>query len=160
MPAQVVMASLAEAAAQGASHGAQLCLPLPAGDPWFELSVARKNTLEAEGLRFIVLSRDITERKHAEAEIEHLAFFDALTGLPNRRSLLDRLQHALAASARYGTYGALMFIDLDHFKVLNDTRRHVAGDLQLQEVAQRLRASVRGEDSVVRLGGDEFMLML
>ena len=67
--------------------------------------MARKNTLEAEGLRFIVLSRDITERKHAEAEIEHLAFFDALTGLPNRRLLLDRLQHALAASTRYGIYG-------------------------------------------------------
>lgn len=163
MPAQavqVVMASLAEATAQGTSHGAQICLPLPAGDSWFELSVARKNTLDGEGLRFIVLSRDITERKQAQAEIEHLAFFDALTGLPNRRLLLDRLQHALAASARYGTYGALMFIDLDHFKVLNDTRGHVAGDLLLQEVAQRLRASVRGEDSVARLGGDEFVLML
>ncbi|MBX9914773.1 MAG: EAL domain-containing protein [Pseudomonadaceae bacterium] len=163
MPAQaarVVMASLAEAAAQGTAQGGQICLPLSTGESWFELSVARKKSLDGEGLRFIVLSRDITERKQAQAEIEHLAFFDALTGLPNRRLLLDRLQHALAASTRYGTYGALMFIDLDHFKVLNDTRGHVAGDLLLQEVAQRLRASVRGEDSVARLGGDEFVLML
>jgi diguanylate cyclase (GGDEF)-like protein len=158
--AQIVMASLAEAAAQGSSHGAQICLPLPAGDSWFELSVARKKSLDAEGQRFIVLSRDITERKHSEAEIEHLAFFDALTGLPNRRLLLTRLQHALETSARYGSHGALLFIDLDHFKVLNDTKGHDAGDQLLQEVAQRLRDSVRGEDCVARLGGDEFVLML
>jgi diguanylate cyclase (GGDEF)-like protein/PAS domain S-box-containing protein len=158
--AQLVMASLSEAAAQGTSHGAQICLPLSVGDSWFELSVARKNTLVGEGQRFIVLSRDITERKKAEAEIAHLAFFDALTGLPNRRLLLDRLQLALTASARHGRYGALLFIDLDHFKVLNDTRGHVAGDLLLQEVAQRLRTSVRGDDCVARLGGDEFVLML
>ncbi len=158
--AQMVMASLSEAAAQGTSHGAQICLPLPAGDSWFELSVARKNTLDGEGLRFIVLSRDITERKKAEAEIAHLAFFDALTGLPNRRLLLDRLQLALTTSARHGRYGALLFIDLDHFKMLNDTRGHVVGDLLLQEVAQRLRTSVRGDDCVARLGGDEFVLML
>ncbi|MDP3845813.1 MAG: EAL domain-containing protein [Pseudomonas sp.] len=158
--AQVVMDALAAAAEHGSSQGAQLCLPLKQGDCWFELSVARKNTLEGEGLRFIVLSRDITERKRAEAEIEHLAFFDALTGLPNRRLLLDRLQHALEASARHGAHGALLFIDLDNFKVLNDSKGHVAGDLLLQEVAQRLRAAVRGEDSVARLGGDEFVLML
>jgi diguanylate cyclase (GGDEF)-like protein len=158
--AQAVMASLAEAALLGSSQGAQICLPLPAGDSWFELSVARKKSLDVEGQRFIVLSRDISMRKQAEAEIEHLAFFDPLTGLPNRRLLLDRLQHALTVSARHDSYGALLFIDLDHFKVLNDTRGHVAGDLLLQEVAQRLRASVRGEDSVARLGGDEFVLML
>ena len=163
MPAQAaqrVMACLSEAAARGSSHGAQICLPLPIGDSWFELSVARKKTLDGEGQRFVVLSRDISERKKAEAEIEHLAFFDALTGLPNRRLLLDRLQLALTASARHGNYGALLFIDLDHFKVLNDTRGHVAGDLLLQEVAQRLRGSVRGDDCVARLGGDEFVLLL
>jgi diguanylate cyclase (GGDEF)-like protein/PAS domain S-box-containing protein len=158
--AQVVMMALAEAAEQGTSQGAQLFLPLKHGDCWFELSVARKNTNPQEGARFIVLSRDITERKQAEAEIEQLAFFDALTGLPNRRLLLDRLQHALEASARHGTHGALLFIDLDNFKVLNDSKGHVVGDLLLQAVAQRLRASVRGEDSVARLGGDEFVVML
>jgi diguanylate cyclase (GGDEF)-like protein len=158
--AQAVMASLAEAALLGGSQGAQICLSLPVGDSWFELSVARKKSLDAEGQRFIVLSRDITRRKQAEAEIEHLAFFDPLTGLPNRRLLLDRLQQALTVSARHDSYGALLFIDLDHFKVLNDTRGHLSGDLLLQEVAQRLQASVRGEDSVARLGGDEFVLML
>ncbi|MBX9756573.1 MAG: EAL domain-containing protein [Pseudomonadaceae bacterium] len=158
--AQVVMDALAAAAEHGSSQGAQLCLSLKQGDCWFELSVARKNTNLLEGPRFIVLSRDITERKQAEAEIEQLAFFDALTGLPNRRLLLDRLQHALTASARSGNCGALLFIDLDNFKVLNDSKGHVVGDLLLQEVAQRLRAAVRGDDSVARLGGDEFVVML
>jgi diguanylate cyclase (GGDEF)-like protein/PAS domain S-box-containing protein len=158
--AQVVMTALAEAAEQGFAKGGQLFLPLKHGDCWFELSVARKNTDPQEGSRFIVLARDITERKQAEAEIEQLAFFDSLTGLPNRRLLLDRLQHALEASARYGTSGALLFIDLDNFKLLNDSKGHVAGDMLLQAVAQRLRATVRGEDSVARLGGDEFVVML
>ena len=157
---QTVMASLAQAQQHGSSQGAQIFLPLPTGGSWFELSIARKKSLNAEAPRFIVLSRDITERKQAEAEIEQLAFFDSLTGLPNRRLLLDRLRHALTVSARNDTYGALLFIDLDHFKLLNDTKGHVVGDLLLQEVAQRLRTSVRGEDSVARLGGDEFVLML
>ena len=158
--AQVVMDALAAAAEHGTSQGAQLCLSLKQGDCWFELSVARKNTSLLEGPRFIVLSRDITERKQAEAEIEQLAFFDALTGLPNRRLLLDRLQHALTTSARSGSHGALLFIDLDNFKVLNDSKGHLVGDLLLQEVARRLCAAVRGEDSVARLGGDEFVVML
>jgi diguanylate cyclase (GGDEF)-like protein/PAS domain S-box-containing protein len=158
--AQAVMAAIGEAALRGTSQGTQILLPTPTGDRWFEISIARKNATEGEGLRFIVLSRDITERKQAQAEIERLAFFDALTGLPNRRLLLDRLQHALTASARSGSYGALLFIDLDNFKDLNDTKGHDAGDLLLQEVARRLRASVRGEDSVARWGGDEFVVMV
>jgi diguanylate cyclase (GGDEF)-like protein/PAS domain S-box-containing protein len=103
---------------------------------------------------------DITERKKAEDEINRLAFFDPLTGLPNRRLLLDRLQHALATSARSGRYGAIMFIDLDNFKIINDTEGHDCGDLLLVEVAQRLQSCVREGDTVARLGGDEFVVML
>jgi diguanylate cyclase (GGDEF)-like protein/PAS domain S-box-containing protein len=103
---------------------------------------------------------DITQYKKAEEEIHNLAFYDYLTGLPNRRLLLDRLQQALVASARHNLHGAILFIDLDNFKVLNDTRGHAVGDLLLIEVAKRLSESVRGEDTVSRLGGDEFVVML
>ena len=102
---------------------------------------------------------DITARKQAEEKIRNLAFYDPLTGLPNRRMLFDRLQQACANSARHGQYGAAFFIDLDHFKVLNDTLGHDHGDLLLQEVGRRLLASVRGEDTVARIGGDEFVVM-
>ena len=103
---------------------------------------------------------DITARKLAEDEIKHLAFYDPLTELPNRRLLLDRLQQALASSARSGHNGALLFIDLDNFKTLNDALGHDKGDLLLQQVAQRLAACVREGDTVARLGGDEFVVML
>jgi len=103
---------------------------------------------------------DITQRKAAEDQIRQLAFFDPLTGLPNRRMLMDRLQHALASSARNGLSGALLFIDLDHFKNLNDTLGHDKGDLLLQQVAQRLLTCVREDDTVARLGGDEYVVML
>jgi diguanylate cyclase (GGDEF)-like protein/PAS domain S-box-containing protein len=103
---------------------------------------------------------DITQRKAAESEIKHLAFYDPLTLLPNRRLLLDRLQHALSSSARSQRAGALLFIDLDNFKILNDTLGHDKGDLLLQAVAKRLSASVREGDTVARLGGDEFVVML
>jgi diguanylate cyclase (GGDEF)-like protein/PAS domain S-box-containing protein len=103
---------------------------------------------------------DISERKAAEEEIKHLAFYDQLTGLPNRRLLMDRLGHALAFSGRNGTDGALLFIDLDNFRTLNDTLGHNIGDLLLQQVAKRLETCVRKSDSVARLGGDEFVVML
>jgi diguanylate cyclase (GGDEF)-like protein/PAS domain S-box-containing protein len=103
---------------------------------------------------------DITERKKAEQQVHQLAFYDPLTGLPNRRLLMDRLQHAFAASARSQHYGAIMFLDLDHFKTLNDTRGHEIGDLLLKEVAVRLSSCVRDGDTVVRLGGDEFVVIL
>lgn len=103
---------------------------------------------------------DITTNKAAEQEIRNLAFYDPLTGLPNRRLLLDRLNHALANSARSGRQGALLFIDLDHFKTLNDTAGHGVGDLLLKQVAERLTSVVREGDTVVRLGGDEFVVML
>jgi len=103
---------------------------------------------------------DITARKAAEAEIKNLGFFDTLTGLPNRRLLLDRLKQALASSARSGREAALLFIDLDDFKTINDSLGHAIGDLLLQQVAQRLTSCVREGDTVARLGGDEFVVML
>ena len=121
---------------------------------WLELRVHPF----AEGLA--VYFRDVTERKAAEEKIHHLAFFDPLTELPNRQLLLDRLTHALADSFITAEFGALMFIDLDNFKVLNDTLGHFQGDLLLQKVATRLKACVRKTDTVARLGGDEFVVML
>ena len=103
---------------------------------------------------------DITERKKSENEIYHLAFFDFLSQLPNRRLLLDRLRQAVATCARNQTGCALMFIDLDNFKTLNDTRGHGVGDLLLIEVAKRLQACVREGDTLARFGGDEFVLLL
>jgi len=103
---------------------------------------------------------DITCRKVLEIKIRQLAYFDPLTGLPNRRMLDDRLQHAMATSNRSGLYGALMFLDLDNFKPLNDMHGHGVGDLLLVEVAKRLSACVREIDTVARLGGDEFVVLL
>ncbi|MBK5930201.1 putative bifunctional diguanylate cyclase/phosphodiesterase [Halochromatium salexigens] len=108
----------------------------------------------------VVLNQDITERKAFEDRIEQLAFYDALTGLPNRRLLLDRLGQVLATIKRNGSYGALLFIDLDHFKDLNDSLGHDVGDLLLIEVAQRLQTCMRASDTVARLGGDEFVIVL
>ncbi len=109
---------------------------------------------------WVAVGRDITRRKVAESEIRHLAFYDPLTQLPNRQLLMNRLQQALAHNHQRPRECALMFIDLDNFKALNDTMGHQKGDLLLQQVAKRLTASVREADTVARLGGDEFVVML
>lgn len=106
------------------------------------------------------VTRNISERKKAEEQIHNLAFYDTLTKLPNRRLLLDRLGLARSVSKRSGRYAALMFIDLDNFKPLNDTHGHDAGDLLLVEVAHRIGGCVREADTVARFGGDEFIVML
>lgn len=106
------------------------------------------------------ISTDISEHKQNQAQIHRLAFYDALTGLPNRRLLQERLQHALAQQQRSGLEGALLFIDLDHFKNINDTLGHAVGDQLLMQVAQRLSSCLRQGDTLARLGGDEFVLML
>ena len=103
---------------------------------------------------------DITVRKIAENKIIEMAFYDVLTQLPNRRLFVDRLEKALVSSARSRNYGALMFIDLDNFKIINDTLGHEIGDILLQQVAARLKLCVREEDTVARLGGDEFVIMI
>lgn len=104
--------------------------------------------------------RDVTERKQAEAKIEHQAYHDSLTGLPNRSLLLDRLELALNRSRRHGYEGALLLIDLDRFKTINDSLGHSAGDKLLCEVALRLQQVLREEDTVARIGGDEFVVLL
>jgi diguanylate cyclase (GGDEF)-like protein/PAS domain S-box-containing protein len=106
------------------------------------------------------ITEDITERKKAEDQVRKFAFNDALTQLPNRRLFNDRLGQAMAVSQRSGRYGAVMFLDLDNFKSLNDTHGHDLGDLLLIEVAHRLIRCVREMDTVARLGGDEFVVML
>jgi diguanylate cyclase (GGDEF)-like protein/PAS domain S-box-containing protein len=103
---------------------------------------------------------DITDRKASEEHTHRLAYFDALTGLPNRRMLTERITHALASAQRTGQFGALMFLDLDHFKHINDARGHSVGDALLLQVAQRLAEVLRGEDTVARLGGDEFVVLI
>ncbi len=109
---------------------------------------------------YIYTEFDITERKKADEKINELAFYDQLTGLPNRTLLQDRLKLAMVVSTRHKLHGALMLIDLDNFKTLNDTLGHDMGDLLLKQVAERLCACVRSEEVVARLGGDEFVVIL
>ncbi|WP_043310939.1 EAL domain-containing protein [Pseudomonas sp. ML96] len=103
---------------------------------------------------------DISERQRYQREIERLAYSDELTGLPNRRLLQDRLEHAMARERREGSFGALLFIDLDHFKTVNDSLGHPVGDALLKEVTVRLASHLRAEDTLARLGGDEFVVLL
>ncbi len=122
---------------------------------------AREILRENLGSHIILLAmEDITERKQMEEQINQLAFYDSLTQLPNRRLLNDRLSQAMSASQRSGRYCALMFLDLDNFKPLNDTYGHVVGDLLLIEVANRVKNCVREMDTVARFGGDEFVVIL
>ncbi len=158
--ADSVMQALGEAAATGFSHGTHIHLPTPVGDRWFEVSIALKESVPGEGQRFIALSRDITERKLRQLEAEHLAFFDRLTELPNRHALKERLQSELRAQNKQGQFDALLFLDLDNFKALNDQKGHAYGDMLLRLLAKRLRASVSDTDLVMRWGGDEFVILL
>ncbi len=111
-------------------------------------------------VRMIGVNSDITERKEAEARIEYLAYYDPLTGLANRKLLNDRMQQAMLASQRSLHYGALLFIDLDGFKPVNDLWGHSVGDQMLMQVAQRMRQSLRTGDTVARIGGDEFVIVV
>ena len=125
---------------------------------WLTISAVRN----AEGgiTHYIGTHYDLTERKKAEERINALAFYDQLTNLPNRILLVEHLNRSMAASLRSGSHGALLFIDLDNFKTLNDTQGHEMGDLLLKQVADRLKQCVRGEDTVARQGGDEFVVLL
>ncbi len=111
-------------------------------------------------VNYVGMTSDITKSKEAEAQIHQLAFYDSLTELPNRRLLVERLQQAFSVGVRSGHHGAVLFLDLDNFKTINDTKGHDVGDQLLVEVAKRLNACVRGGDTVARLGGDEFVVVL
>lgn len=124
------------------------------------LTITAVKNLEGVVINYVATITDITARKAAEDKIQHLAFYDSLTGLPNRQLFIDRLSQAMATATRSGAMGGLLFLDLDHFKTLNDTLGHDVGDLLLQQVAIRLNKMVREGDTVARLGGDEFVVLL
>lgn len=124
------------------------------------LTISAVKDLTGSITNYVGAFSDISKIKAAEKSIQELAFFDPLTKLSNRHLLQERLFQALATSDRSGQFGALMFIDLDNFKTINDTLGHAMGDLLLQEVAERLKSCVRAGDTVARQGGDEFVVML
>jgi diguanylate cyclase (GGDEF)-like protein/PAS domain S-box-containing protein len=124
------------------------------------LTVSAVKNVAGQTTHYVAVFSDLTQRKNAEDQIQSLAFYDPLTQLPNRRLLLDRLEQAMAASCRHQRKGALLFVDLDNFKILNETISHVSGDLLLEQVARRLSTCIREGDTVARVGGDEFVVML
>ncbi|MDO8272308.1 MAG: diguanylate cyclase [Gammaproteobacteria bacterium] len=143
--------------------GTRATLPMRCKDGrelWMDVTMTLEFDAEGKVSGYHGIGRDVTERRSIEEQIKHLAFYDPLTQLPNRRMLNDRLAMAMAASTRSGLHGAVMLLDLDNFKPLNDEQGHAAGDLLLIEVARRLNATVREVDTVARLGGDEFVVVL
>lgn len=127
---------------------------------WVETDMVPFADEGGNNTHWVVVERDITERRKSEDDIHRLAFYDVLTGLPNRRLLMDRIDKLLESSTRDGSYGAVMFIDLDHFKDINDARGHAVGDALLRNAAGRIAALIRKGDTVARIGGDEFVVLL
>ncbi len=181
----ICMASLVEAGKAGIAKRREFELRRPLFTRWYELSVARKPIESNQKLQFVALTRDITARKEAEARIARLAYFDSLTGLPNRVSFLEQVSQEIARATQCGNRLAVLFMDLDGFKHVNDTLGHAAGDMVLQRVAKRLRKCLRPHDllartdpsdakvgvdvsarmvgvnaALARLGGDEFTAMI
>jgi diguanylate cyclase (GGDEF)-like protein/PAS domain S-box-containing protein len=156
----IIVSALLEAREKGLSSGKQLELEFAQSKLWFELSVSRKHVDPGHDSRFIVLARDVTERKASEQRILNLAHYDSLTGLPNRALLADRMRVAIKRAERQSTRLAVLFVDLDRFKPINDSLGHDIGDQLLKAAAQRMRTSVRSVDTVSRVGGDEFVVLL
>ena len=127
---------------------------------WNEFEIVPVANDQGWFTHWVSVQRDTSERKQMEEQVHQLAFYDSLTNLPNRRLLYDRLNQALAASKRSSHYGALMFLDLDNFKRVNDTHGHGVGDALLYKVAKQLKKCVRETDTVSRFGGDEFVVLL
>ena len=140
---------------------AELLYYSKAHDPyWIEMEMVPFNDENGNNTHWVMVGRDITDRKKSEKHIHRLAFFDVLTGLPNRRLLMERVERLLTHAREQAGHGALLFIDLDHFKYVNDARGHGIGDAVLRNVAGRLSALVRKGDTVARVGGDEFVVLL
>ncbi|MGK5018350.1 putative bifunctional diguanylate cyclase/phosphodiesterase [Janthinobacterium sp. HLS12-2] len=127
---------------------------------WVEAELVPFTDADGRQTHWVAVEREIDERKKSEADIHRLAFYDVLTGLPNRRLLMDRIAHLLAAAPRDNKISALMFIDLDHFKHINDARGHATGDALLRLAGERLAQLMRKADTVARIGGDEFVVLL
>lgn len=150
-----------EGALRIAFHTMELLQPRKDGSlVWTETIVSFQRNPTSGRMELIGVTRDISERKEAQARMAEMALHDALTGLPNRNLFSDHLALAIAASRREGARAALLFLDLDRFKPINDTYGHAFGDLLLKQVAGRLTATVRGVDTVARIGGDEFLVLL
>ena len=170
--AQTCLSALKEAHRKGVSNGKQYEHVLRDVVFWFELSVARNKCTQSELPRFIVLARDITERKAAEEKIRQLAFYDHLTGLPNRFNVLDRVNLEINRAKHSHSRFAVLFMDLDGFKNINDTMGHVAGDIALKTASAAIQDAVRSVDlvtrarancsgvQIARLGGDEFTALI
>jgi len=127
---------------------------------WQELNIFPLPNSTGQFTHWVSIQRDITKRKIAEQQIYDLAFLDPLTGLPNRRLFYDRLRQALLGNVRSEQHGALLYIDLDHFKLVNDRQGHATGDLVLQSVAKQLSLCIRVGDTISRIGGDEYIILL
>ncbi|MFK5892191.1 MAG: EAL domain-containing protein [Pseudomonadota bacterium] len=164
--AKTILNALHEADVKEESYGHEFMLLINQKERWFELSIAKKQPInqkqsdQTETSRFIVLSRDISQRKQDEQEIFHLAHTDKLTGLANRFSLEIRLEQAFFSAQRDKVKLAVMFIDMDQFKDINDTLGHHIGDSFLKKIALRLQNCIRSSDIIGRLGGDEFIVVL
>lgn len=156
----ITLSAIDEAAQEGSSYGHVIELDLPGGHHWFELSVARAGREPDAEQTFILLSRDITRRRLAEQQITHLARYDNLTELPNRGHFIELAEKSIAIAQRSAEGVALLYIDLDKFKPINDLHGHQMGDRVLRLAAQRMQTCLRKADSVGRIGGDEFMILL
>ncbi|MCC2955696.1 EAL domain-containing protein [Massilia sp. IC2-477] len=155
------VARILRAVARNEPVSAELVNYTKAGDPfWVEMEMVPFASEGGRNTHWVVVGRDITERRNSAKAIHHLAFYDVLTGLPNRRLLTERLDAMVASRNVGGSLGALLFIDLDNFKYVNDARGHATGDALLRHVAERLVSVVRSRDTVARLGGDEFVILL
>lgn len=156
-----VYTEMAETIARGQIWRGEIINVSKSGDEFIQYTTVSP-IRESDGVvrNYIAIGEDITSRKKGEKRIYELAYFDQLTGLPNRTLLLERLSQVIAQSANSGNHGALLFIDLDHFKNINDTLGHQKGDLVLQQVADSVTSRLRDGDTVARFGGDEFVVLL
>ena len=151
--------AIAEVKKSGNPHEVEYLLPEGDENRWFQARVSARTDINGGFAGVTAVARDVTERRKIEEKIRHMANHDTLTGLPSLNLAMDRMSVALAAAARNSTMGAVMFVDLDGFKQVNDTYGHDAGDALLKETATRFQSTLRKTDTVARIGGDEFVVI-